>query len=578
MNAFADRRATAAAVWGGWAALLVGALALVAGWGSNVPSWDDWDMVPTLTGDQPVTAEWLWSQHNEHRVPVPRLLYLALNRLTVVDFRTTMYFDVLAMAGLAAAMLLLAARLRGRAGLADLFFPVVLLHWGHAVNLLWGWQLQFFTSVVLACIALLAVVAANPRAPTVVATCAVLLTMCGANGLGLVPALALWPLMLAVAPSAWIGGEERRPGATAVVLALLALVLTGLYFVGWQPVPYHPKSYSVRHTIETAGQFLSIGMGPAIRSLWPWAGLAVLLFFGATGIRLVLAWRERPPERARVLGLACALAAIASLAVGLGLGRNGFEPRYVVLAAPAWCTAYFVWQLYGPAGVAARVHTGLAVVALGMLGPNIAAGLAYARELRGALAGFERDLAAGVPAHQLIRRHGTWLHPHQDIVADYLVLLRRAGIGQYRSLQPEPPFHTIPVGLSPVASDRLRWSDSTAQVDWGKPYLLFELPELQRIEGIRLRYRYQSDDGTLPYIGIHWRPSAEREFAPERFYKYSPTGDRANWERGAWTRLHDSTTSLTVWIADTVRQIRITPDFRPAVFRIAELSLLRPKE
>ena len=51
---------------------------------------------------------------------------------------------------------------------------------------------------------------------------------------------------------------------------------------------------------------------------------------------------------------------------------------------------------------------------------------------------------------------------------------------------------------------------------------------------------------------------------PERFYKYSPTGDRANWERGTWDTIDDSSTTLTVWISDTVGEIGITPDFRAA--------------
>src|SRR5690606_31545168 len=65
-------------VWSTWALMLAGALWFLGRYGSNVPSWDGWDMVPTLTGHQPVTLDWLWSQHNEHRVPVPRLLLLGL--------------------------------------------------------------------------------------------------------------------------------------------------------------------------------------------------------------------------------------------------------------------------------------------------------------------------------------------------------------------------------------------------------------------------------------------------------------------------------------------------------------------
>ena len=59
------RGATWVVVWGGWAALTAASLALIVAFGSNAPYLDGWDMVPTLTGEQPVTLEWLWSQHNE---------------------------------------------------------------------------------------------------------------------------------------------------------------------------------------------------------------------------------------------------------------------------------------------------------------------------------------------------------------------------------------------------------------------------------------------------------------------------------------------------------------------------------
>src|SRR4051794_23385015 len=140
-------RVRAAVAWGAWAAMLAAALLFVGRYASNVPSWDDWDMIPTLTRNQPVTWEWLWSQHNEHRVPLPRLIFLGLDRLTLTDMRVTMYFDVLLMAALAAAMIVVATRLRGRSSAVDAFFPLALLNCGQAANLLWGWQLQFFASV-----------------------------------------------------------------------------------------------------------------------------------------------------------------------------------------------------------------------------------------------------------------------------------------------------------------------------------------------------------------------------------------------------------------------------------------------
>src|SRR5215510_9163906 len=105
-------RASRIAVWAIWAAMLAAGLALVARYGSNVPSWDEWDMVPTLTGAQPVSAEWLWSQHNEHRVPLPRLVLLAVNCFGP-DFRIAQVLNVLALGAVAAGLILAVRRARG---------------------------------------------------------------------------------------------------------------------------------------------------------------------------------------------------------------------------------------------------------------------------------------------------------------------------------------------------------------------------------------------------------------------------------------------------------------------------------
>jgi hypothetical protein len=574
-------RLNAAIAWGVWLAMFATALLFIAKYASNVPSWDDWDMVPTLTHNQPVTGSWLWSQHNEHRVPIPRLIFLGLNRLFTVDMRVTMCFDVGLMALLAAGMIATATRLRGRPSAADAFFPLALLHWGQAANLLWGWQLQFFASVALACVALIAIARAGTATPpgkaaALAGWCALLLPLCGANGLGMVPALAAWPLALALLPERWTGSAETRRSPLLAGLGLGALALTLLYFVGWERVPYHPKSQSIYQTLKTAIQFGTIGLGPATRNAWPLTGLMTLGAFGLTLLLLVRVWRDRPEERARAIGLMCFILALGALALGLGLGRNGFETRYVTLALPAWCAAYLVWVIYGgPAR--GWVPAALAVASLAALPGNIGFGLEYARELRGQLGGFERDMAAGVPLHELLHRYGPWLHPHQDMPQRYLPMLKRAGVGQYGALQLDPPFRAMPLELNPVETTQLSWHDSTAQVRGPRPALLFRLPADRFVDGIRLRYRYTSEDGTLPYIGIRWKPTSQAEFVPERFYKYSPTGDRANWERGTWDTIHDSSTALTVWISDTVREIGITPDFRPAVFKIDELSLLIPE-
>jgi len=575
----AARRAGGFGAWALWLAMLLGALGLVASYGSDVPSWDDWDMVPTLTHAQPVTPEWLWSQHNEHRVPLPRLIFLALNRLTTVDFRVTMCADVLAVGLLAAVFMWAAARLRGRASVADAFFPLVLLELGQSVNMLWGWQLEFFASAILGGAAVLAIALAGTalsvrRATIVVGSCALLLPLTGANGLGMVPALALWPLALAVLPDHWTGAAECRGDRVLLALGVGALALTALYFVGWERVPHHPRSAGIYSTLGTAVQFVSIGLGPAMRDLWPAIGLAVITCFGGTAALLIRAWRERPAERARAGGLLLFLGAMGSLALGLGMGRNGFEVRYVTLAIPAWCGVWLAWSIYGSEEWSGRMPAVLTAAALLALWGNTRFGLEYARDLRSHLAGFEADLRAGVPRRELVRRYDPYLHPHQDVPLEYLPMLRQAGIGIYGGLREDPPVREVPLDLTPSELAHVTWHDSTATVAGADAHLDFTLPAERAVAGIRLEYQYQAADGSLPLVGLRWKRAAEANYPADNYKKYSPTGDRANWERGTWTRLGDSATTMTVALADTIAQIRILPNYVPGSFRITRLVLL----
>lgn len=568
-------------VWAAWLAMLAAALLFVRAYGSNVPSWDDWDMVPTLTRAQPVTVEWLWSQHNEHRVPLPRLLFLGLNRLTTVDFRVTMYADVFAVGLLAAAFAWTAAQVRGRASPADLFFPVVLLELGQAANLLWGWQLEFFVSAVLAGTALVAIAGSGTtlshrRAAIVAGTCALLLPFTGANGLGMVPALALWPLALALAPGRWTGTPGLRGDRTLLALGAGALALTAGYFIGWERVPHHPRSAGIYQTLKTSAQFVTIGLGPATRVAWPLPGIAVLAFFAATVVRLVRIWRERPDERARAAGLLLFLGAMGSLALGLGLGRNGFEVRYVTLAVPVWCAGYLAWALYGGPASGRWMTVGLATVALVALWGNTRFGLEYGQDLRTHLAAFERDLVAGVPRGELVRRYDPWLHPHQDVPLEYLPMLRTAGLGIYGGLRDDPPAREVALDLTPSALAGATWRDSSATTTAPEAAVDFTLPADRYVTGVRLRFTFESRDGTLPFVGLRWKRHGQADYPAENYKKYSPTGDRANWERGAWTRLGDSATTVTVVLADTVGQIRVLSNFVPGVLRIRELVLLEP--
>src|SRR4051794_8318269 len=90
-------RPVALLVWGTWALMTLAALVQLIRYGHNVPFAEDWTVVPFAHGREPISLSWLWSQNNEHRVPLPRLLLVALFRWTS-DYRAGMFFNLAALA------------------------------------------------------------------------------------------------------------------------------------------------------------------------------------------------------------------------------------------------------------------------------------------------------------------------------------------------------------------------------------------------------------------------------------------------------------------------------------------------
>lgn len=529
-------------------------VAYVARYGTNVPSWDDWDMVPTMTGRQPITAKWLWSQHNEHRIPVPRLAMLAVYRVWP-DFRAAMAANVLLMGALAAALIGCAERLRGGPSVTDAFVPLSLLGLAQGLNFVWGWQLEFMLSTVFAGAALVTIALYRPgaewRSAVVVGICVALLVMSGAHGLAVVPGLALWlPAM------AWWGGRRRRLAIVGICAVCVALSAT--YLVGYERVPHHPTSSGPRFTAMTAMQALTMAWGSAVRPLWPVSGYVMFTALAGAALLCIRAAIRDGRERVRAVGHLCFLASMALLALAIGSGRKGFEPRYITLTVPMLCSLYLIALTYLPGRWRGGAATALLAAATLAAPSNAVAGLQYGRWLRGELSEFEKQMREGAPTHELIRRFYPVLYPQQQLLADYLPMLRDANFGAFARLAPNPPFHEI---------SKPDWRELTIRTAAYDDFATFRLDEEVFAAGIRVRFTAENGRGVPPFFKIGWNGKTYAIFA---------TGDRANWERGSWTRIGQPATELTAWIGERVREIRIYPDLEPCTLRLIELAVLVP--
>jgi hypothetical protein len=261
------------------------------------------------------------SLQNEHREPLPKLLWFPLYMLTD-DIRSGMHAQV--------TLLLMAAllgrncvvRLRGRTDLADLFFPLGFLQVANHENLMMGFQLCIAVPVLLVMIVLWALTrpCSEDRLwrSLAVALATAGLPMCG--GYGIILTLPLTAGLL------WRGWSDRRTssGKTLLVGGLLSLVSLGLYFVDYQSPPRAEYALSMTTLLSHVPVHWSIAFGPYSTQLqgWLWYPIAAALM-GAllwNGWRL---WKSRGSDM-----LACVLFCMLGAALAYGLSMSYARPAY----------------------------------------------------------------------------------------------------------------------------------------------------------------------------------------------------------------------------------------------------------
>ena len=352
-------------------------MACVARYGADIPRADDWRDASVLLGDRPLTLKWLWSPHNVHRIPLPRLIRLVLYRSAGRDFRAAMFFNVTMMAVAAALMLRAAPRLRGAPSRLDVLLPLLLLGPAHFTTFLWGFQVQFALSSALFFLAI--AVVTSIRAPPSLGRLAVLgasllfQVLTGANGIALAAPLIVW-LAAAVANSR----HDRRAAwwVAATSLALAALVVAAYPFRlsgQWSMAP-------LELIVGTFFQFLSTAI-VAAEPFWPNRALFVAALAAYGVVLVVRSFRTVPAERWRASGLLACFASVVLLGVFVAAGRAemtidaGLQSRYTTLAVALLVLVYFATLLY--AGTRARTTVGVLLLAGAVLAMAVGAAQAF---------------------------------------------------------------------------------------------------------------------------------------------------------------------------------------------------------
>lgn len=430
-------------VWLIWGGMTLCALWYVITQASIVPRHDYWTVVPQVSGASDVTWNWLWLPHNEHRLVLPKLALVALGR-TTNDIRAASLLGVVLLASVGALLIAQTARLRGSVSPADAFFPLALLHIGHATTFLWPFNLQNVLAATLSLTLVVVMVGSSSGRLSVNrllawGACLLLLCLTGMAGVLFVVPCAAWGL-----PMTWRG--VRFPEETRFRAALMgSLALVGLAvatFVLLQHEGSHTSNTAadLASVLETGLQCLAISFGigvafpPAPPAFWMIIAGLVAVAWTASTFGVLQRWRADSPHRPRYEALLAAMAGMALVLAGIAVGRAaigpnaGLQDRYAMILAPLSATIYLAAATV-PERLCGAVRWTLFTVALLLLPLNVRVGLVQGEYTHEVLGPVEAQLGSGFPSDVLAWMHGPALWPgSDDELARRLEMLRNAGM------------------------------------------------------------------------------------------------------------------------------------------------------
>jgi hypothetical protein len=443
-NGVAARR-TSLIVFAGWLLLSLLALDHVHRFALQVPFADEWYQIDVVTGRAEPSFAWYWSLLSEHRMPVPKLIYMLMGGLTDFQFETMALLNVVVLSAASAVWLITLRRARGSSSLVDLAGPAALLHFGHEINLTWCFQINFVLASVLAVAALLIVALA--RQPLRLGTAiglSVILTIaagCGTFGLLYVPPLALW-IGLCGAWQWHRGGVPRSQSLGLLFVATLLMAMAAAYVAAFPRALPNPNiSPSIWQTLVGATRFNTTGLGPIGRGLKPLTAWLMLGLLAGAGCWLAREWRHGRTSRMTLIGFALFISAGLLLALGVSHARAGggwrdlYQSRYGILAVPLLCGLILIWERLAPHRAKQR-FVAIAVVLIPVLVVcNDVKGLRDARRRHAVFCDVVEAAQQNRPLTEISARWSGSLQCTPAELERYLADLRARGLSPYRTAQ-----------------------------------------------------------------------------------------------------------------------------------------------
>lgn len=358
-------------------ALVLCAVLMITGY-VKCPYLDEWWIVRQLAdGASPRSLSWLWSQQNEHRILVPRLLIwldlyafggrnISLFLLTFATQTAHWLLWLFAVRRWSGAPRSVQLMMQGVFGYC-LFCP------NQIENFVWAFQFSFVLPFFLATLAFTCILLMDdvkrPQLYLATAIAAPFIAMCNLAG-----GIIIWPFLLLIA--VW----RKRSRRELLVLFVIAAGVIGIYYTGYQTPPYHSNPIKSLGNPYAIYRYILTYFGTSWWFLLP--HLARTLAFGGLLLFLFLIVRSRGglcgANKFRILLITEGLFLLATALVTalgrvtLGIGQAS-SSRYQTPAMLFWASLASLLLLWAHEYSRQRLVTAiqsvlLIVAALSLLG------------------------------------------------------------------------------------------------------------------------------------------------------------------------------------------------------------------
>jgi hypothetical protein len=429
-------------------------------YGYAYPWSDDWSILAQLTGQQPLSWDWLLASHNEHRIPLPKLYLLVCFRLTGGDFRWMAFGNTVLLTSAGLFFNYVLSEVRGRVAWSDAIVPTALLGFAH-VGHFWTFQALFVMSTAGQLVLVASLVRLSPlggapadRWSARLVILVGLAVACLSGVQGLIPATLLSIYLTGESLFTALRRRELGPrlGNVFLVLLLLTVVLC-LITVAATLQDKHgpPMADSVSGVVLTASKMLVAPLGLEGMRWWPWTLVIPLSLLSLW----ILGSRKRNRRSTRSgedgslssgleevrLGAVILTLLLLYLALGIGRGARVEFPvaHYALLGLPLYLVLYLWAERFAGARVlvAARCLVILAITTGWLL--NFEKAFEWGRANAAGARALKQSVLPGASPQELSELHVNTLSyvdtpQARSLIAEGLRALKAADIEPYQCI------------------------------------------------------------------------------------------------------------------------------------------------